>query len=77
MFKFCFSQVLKSTKQGISSYHVYFLFQNYHKNACQQLKNKKILGEKQILHIPIFTFLYFCTEELTLNVSTESKNNNH
>lgn len=30
-------------------------------------------GEKQILHISIFTFIYFCTEELTLNVSTESK----
>ena len=37
------------------------------------MKKQKILGEKPILHISIFTFIYFCTEELTLNVSTESK----
>lgn len=53
-------------KQGFSSHHVHFLFQNYY-------EKQKILGEKQILHIAVFTFIYFCTEELTLILSTELK----
>ncbi len=37
------------------------------------IKKQKIRGEKQILHITRFAFLYFCTKELTLNVSTKRK----
>lgn len=68
-----FFQIIKIDKTRLFKLVCVFFVLKLFEKCLPAIKKQKILGEKQILHISIFTFIYFCTEELTLNVSTESK----